>query len=251
MAGNQQDGHRDESLSLGQGLRAAMMELLAAHQYAIDARRDPWDFSLKIHELQALGLKENDFRWLICKQFVRHAREITLPADPRRAFRPEGGLTFSKRTCFIISDEGIAFARRLLAEVASPQTPSLPGGPHHSPTDLPAGNGSAPAIARPHWDPQRRELRLDGHLVKRFRVPSPNQESILHAFEEEGWPARVDDPLSPEPEQNPKRRLNDTIKSLNQHHQATVLRFRADGCSEGVCWELTPEIPPSTPETLD
>ena len=38
--------------------------------------------------------------------------------------------------------------------------------------------------------------------MKQFKVPSPTQESILAAFEEEGWPAAIDDPLPPQPEQD-------------------------------------------------
>ena len=47
----------------------------------------------------------------------------------------------------------------------------------------------------PSWDAQRRVLQLGNELVKLFRVPAPNQEAVLSAFEEEGWPFRVDDPL--------------------------------------------------------
>ena len=80
-------------------------------------------------------------------------------------------------------------------------------------------------------------LRLGQCVVKEYRVPSLNQEAILTAFEEEGWPHRIDDPLSPQADQDPKCRLHDTIKRLNGHHKDRLIRFRGDGTGEGVCWE--------------
>ncbi len=90
----------------------------------------------------------------------------------------------------------------------------------------------------PHWDAMRRELLIGGQVVKRFRVPAPNQEAVLAAFEEEGWPHRVYDPLPPEDEKDAKRRLNETIKRLNRHRLARVIRFHGDGTGEGVFWEM-------------
>ena len=42
----------------------------------------------------------------------------------------------------------------------------------------------------PKWDRDRRQLRFDGQVVKEFKLPSPNQEAVLMALEEDGWPAR-------------------------------------------------------------
>jgi hypothetical protein len=88
----------------------------------------------------------------------------------------------------------------------------------------------------PKWDCCRHEFRVGGVLVKAFRVPSPNQETILAAFEEEGWPPRVDDPLPPRPDLDSKRRLHDTVKSLNRNQKTRLIRFTGDGTGEGVCW---------------
>jgi hypothetical protein len=92
-------------------------------------------------------------------------------------------------------------------------------------------------ILTPRWDPARRELIVDGQLVKRFRVPAPNQEAVLAAFEEEGWPSRVFDPLSPKDDVEPKRRLQETIKALNCSRLARVIRFCGDGTGQGILWE--------------
>src|SRR5262249_44432444 len=59
------------------------------------------------------------------------------------------------------------------------------------------GGIEAPDARRPKWDADRRELWYGAVLCKRYRRPAPNQEKILAAFEEDGWPGRIDDPLDP------------------------------------------------------
>jgi hypothetical protein len=90
---------------------------------------------------------------------------------------------------------------------------------------------------RPKWDEQRRQLRVGRVLVKEFKLPSPNQETVLMAFEEEGWPPRIDDPLPPVAQLDPRRRLHDTIKALNRKQKRDLIRFRGDGSGEGIRWE--------------
>jgi hypothetical protein len=76
-------------------------------------------------------------------------------------------------------------------------------------------------------------------LIKQFRQPAGNQETVLAAFEEEGWPERIDDPLSPNREIEPRKRLRDTVNALNGSHKTKdLIVFEADGTGEGVLWEL-------------
>jgi hypothetical protein len=91
---------------------------------------------------------------------------------------------------------------------------------------------------RPFWDSNRRELRLGSQVVKRFKWPAMNQELIVLAFEEEGWPRRIDDPLPLDPNIDPKRRLHDTIKCLNRHQLIPLIKFRGDGTGQGVLVEI-------------
>ena len=210
-------------------IRAALAQLAEAHQYAQDAGRDVWDFAVEIHSLCTLGLTRSDFRWLVCKGYVEHAREVTQLGEDGRAFRPSGDLTFTKRTCFVLTETGALLARS--ARDASPTSPELA-------SDQTGGDGddlAGPQV--PEWDPQRHELRVGGRLVKRFKLPSPNQETILMAFQEEGWPPSIDDPLPPQPEQDPKRRLYDTVKSLNRNQKNRLIRFMGNGTGNGVRWE--------------
>ncbi len=98
----------------------------------------------------------------------------------------------------------------------------------------------------PTWDRDRQELKWGPSLVKQFKLPSINQQTILMAFEEEHWPPRIDDPLPPDDDMDPKRRLNDTIKSLNRNQKNRRIRFLGDGSGRGVRWEPireTDELP--------
>jgi hypothetical protein len=82
----------------------------------------------------------------------------------------------------------------------------------------------------------RRELCLNGEVVKRFRVPAQNQELILGAFEEERWPEHIDDPLPVSGDIDPRTRLHDAINRLNGCQTNRLLRFLGNGTGTGVCW---------------
>ncbi|MCG8450929.1 MAG: hypothetical protein MI725_15285 [Pirellulales bacterium] len=114
---------------------------------------------------------------------------------------------------------------------------SLPAVPKFSGEKLFLRNAARAQLSLPVWDSERKELRVDGQLVKRFRTPAPNQETVISAFEEESWPARIDDPLPPAAEQNCRRRLIDTIKCLNRSQVHSLLRFRGDGTGRGILWD--------------
>lgn len=249
------------SPELASRLRLGLAELLAAFDYALAAKRDVWDFAVEIAILSANGLTASDFRWLICMGYVEHAREVTRLEENGRVFRPLGSLSFAKRTCFILTERGAKMARansgsansgfaiansaRELVDIRemtrAEERPNLPRD-HEFPT-----SGERPAIRTngracretPTWDKDRHELRVSGKLVKHFRWPAANQETILAAFDEEGWPARIDDPLPPLPEQDSKRRLHDAIKCLNKNQQHQLIHFHGDGTGEGITWKLS------------
>jgi hypothetical protein len=81
-------------------------------------------------------------------------------------------------------------------------------------------------------------LSLGGTVVKRFRVPAHNQELILSAFEEEGWPDHIDDPLPVRGDIDPPTRLHDAINRLNGCQVHHLLRFSGNGIGTGVCWQV-------------
>jgi hypothetical protein len=98
-----------------------------------------------------------------------------------------------------------------------------------------AGSGHAgPAATKPSWNGQRCELFYRGTVVRkiRSRTVAEHVTRILDAFEEEGWPDRIDDPL---PGGSDPQRLREAVSSLNRG--LTVLCFRADGTGQGILWE--------------
>jgi hypothetical protein len=227
------------ALAFPPSLRAGLQLLVTSALYAEELDRDIWDFSVEASRLRAAGLSNSDLRWLVCKEYVQHAREITLPGEMRRSFRGHGGLLFFKRSCFVLTPAGRAAAEAELAP--RPRISSAMAAPSAELENAVAAyarrpNGQKPK-ATPHWDGDRHQFRVNGVLVKEFKVHSPNQETVLAAFQEEGWPPRIDDPLPPHAEIDPKRRLHDTIKSLNRNQKNRLIQFMGDGSGEAVRWE--------------
>jgi hypothetical protein len=167
-------------------------------------------------------------------QYVQHARELTLEGDDGRAFRPTGDLTFCERSCFILTEAGISAARRFTEPGERHLTDALTG----EAGGVAGASGDVHNHPDIHWDPAARKLRMNGQLVKRFKWPAANQEIVLNAFQEEGWPERIDDPLPPHADQDSKRRLSDTIKCLNRKQANPLIHFHGDGTGEGVIWEF-------------
>jgi hypothetical protein len=207
-----------------------LMILLEASRYAAELGRDPWDFAVEIVALREAGLNHSDLRWLICKGWVEHSREVLVQGRKGREFCHGASLTLTKRSCFVLTSSGIRSAECLPPPVEVAPTALRAPVNSQNPTD-----SQSPL---PKWDRDRQELRLrlNGEVVKEFRLPSPNQETVLMAFEEEGWPPRIDDPLPQHSGVDPKRRLHDTIKSLNRNQKRGRMRFMGDGTGEGVRW---------------
>jgi hypothetical protein len=244
-AGSQNCRLAEASAHLPRAFARAIDRLLKARNYAEEAGRNIWEFAVTITELRRDGVSENDLRWLVCRAYIEHAKEITRGCGERK-FNRQVSLRLCKRSAFVITDAGVAYSR------------SFPEGFTRCDIDTEVGVNfaySAPEMApstvtldarrsfrsdvRPKWDRDRRELRLADELVKVFKLPSPMQEAILMAFEEEQWPPRIDDPLPVHPDMLPKRRLHDTIKSLNRNQKSPLIRFMGDGTGEGIRWELT------------
>jgi hypothetical protein len=231
------------NLTLSPRLQAVLSVLLEAYEYALDLRLDAWDFAVEISTLRPLGMTNSDCRWLVGKGLVEAGFELTLSGDERRSFRQCTNLKLSKRTCLVLTSAGVVAAGgqapvdSLLERVSS--VVETHERPNHRPVSFPeiiaAAGLSEP---KPTWDRDRQQLRLGNVIVKQFKVPAANQEAILAAFQEEDWPVRIDDPLPPKAEQDPKRRLHDTINSLNRNQKRPLLRFVGDGSGQGVRWEF-------------
>jgi hypothetical protein len=207
-------------LDLTRPLWLALCRLKKAHDAARRLDRSPWDFAVEIHDLEEAGIDHDDLRTLICRRLAEHGLETTRPSGKRRTFRAAASLRLAAESCFVLSELGLAVSRSAAAP-ANGQS-----------------NGHAPPVPIvPVWDSARRELRLGELVLKRFRQPAKNQEIILAVFQEEGWPPRIDNPISGEHDGNAHERLHNTIKRLN-HQMERAIRFQADGTAEGVMWRM-------------
>lgn len=194
--------------------------------------RDPWDFAVEVSELTNAGVNRHLLRVMVCHNLIEHRREITESGQDKRMFEPEKDVVLSDRSCFVLSELGRSLFKQEIKEEESQKKKPLQA------ENLTNGNGSNQV---PIWDTLRRELRLGAVVVKRFKWPASNQEQILRAFQEEGWPSQIDDPLPPDSKICPKRRLHDTIKCLNRRRVNQAIKFRGDGTGQGVLLEIRTE----------
>lgn len=232
-----------EQLSLKSHIRHGLDLLVDAHQYATKTNSTEWDFAVEIAQLRQVGLNPNDLRMLVRIGLVEHSREVTLEGDDGREFRPTGDLTFCESTCFILTPAGVASLCCSGDDKVKDN--------HEDDAGVSEGIVREPSLQAstddsnwqhieqiPTWDNEKRELRVGHKTVKQFRLRAVNQETILAAFQEEGWPERIDDPLPPKQELDPKRRLHDTIKYLNRRQEARLIKFGGDGTGQGVVWRF-------------
>jgi hypothetical protein len=216
-------------------IRSALLVLLDAAECARDAGTDVWQFSVEISVLHQMGLTKNDCRWLVAQGLAQHACERTTHKTDRRTFQPYPNLALPKGTCFAIAEQGATYARALLASQDQSAVIRFVLDPSLN-SDVSSGNDSLSSF--PTWDPDRQQLRVGRTVVKEFKVPAANQQAVLAAFQEEKWAPRIDDPLPPSPNQDPKRRLHSTINCLNRNQKRPLIRFLGDGSGEGVRWEF-------------
>lgn len=210
-------------------VQAGIQLLFEATQDARHFAVDKWQYAPSIMEFLATGATGADLRWLITEGCVEHAIDRSDQDSVEREFvQPFAALSFSDRSCFVITEVGRKLASSIAAQV----------------------NIECPGV--PNWDPQSRELRWSGLIVKRFRTPPGCQEIILAVFEEEHWPRRIDDPLKPVDGIDQRVRLHDTIKRLNRNQCEARIRFSRDGTGKGILWEsvqslIAPPAPPQRP----
>jgi len=221
-------------------LSIALGMLLRAHRYATSIRSHRWQFAIELEEFQRAGVTRSELRWLLASGLAQHAKEVVDANAHGRTFVGLPKHLLPPGTCFVLSDDGVAELAKV-ASLAKHRTIngnsiSLPEHAAEAGRILVRGDADRPHF--PQWDQVRKELRLDGVVVKQFRCPAPNQEAILAAFQEEQWSARIDDPLPPASEQDSRRRLSDAIKYLNRNQVNALIRFRGDGTGKGVLWEL-------------
>ena len=145
---------------LPERMQGVLALLLDAYRYATQLDRSLWDFAVEARGLRDVGLTASDFRWLVCKGFVRHAREVTALEDDERRFERIGDLMLARRTCLVLTEAGAEFA----AEAWRGGAPS--GG---SPSRQIPSTGATRPITRPsrRFRDRRHPSRQDGRRADR------------------------------------------------------------------------------------
>lgn len=191
--------------------------------YARDLRTSRWELAVEWDTLRRFGVTPSDLRWLAGRGLVESGLEVTTPSSRQRSFHPCQQLMISKRTCFVLTDAG----EELLARRSRLVDADWPA------SDSPSEDRSAATL--PQWDHDRLELRLGTTVLRQFKLPSADEERVLAAFEERGWPHCIGSPL---PAGAEYRRLVECVTALNWRQRRPLLHF---GCSEPgnqVTWEF-------------
>jgi hypothetical protein len=208
-------------------VRPGLLLLHQAADMARDFRHDSWDFAVEQESLLQAGLTSNDLRGLLCLEWVHQATEQPRPGGAARSFQPPAGLNLAPHTCFVLTARGRDGLTRLLAAEADPS--DCPGAAPATPGDRP------PTL--PHWDKDHGELWFGSVLVKRFGQRAANQEAILDAFEEEGWPRFIFNPISPKDDLDDQVRLRRAVTRLNEAQSHPLIRLHVVRGGEEISWE--------------
>ena len=175
-----------------------------------------WQGAVPWPVLHAGGMTEDEAQDLLRRGYLAHRWEQTTATDTKRQFRNPPEETLNARSCLILTQQGINWARRCLGDVHVLKRPLR---------------------ERPVWDATAGELLWQGQLVKRFRHDAANQRRLMDAFAAAGWPHCVPSPFPSSSDSPQKKCLYWTIAGLNQSQRGPLkLRFRADGRGH-VCWE--------------
>lgn len=205
-------------------LRLTLQKLQKLNIYAKQNQIDSEQLAVPIADFRRWGHSDTELRLLVIEGVVRHLKETDSIASDRRQFKKGGTYSISESSCFVLAHTSQVLLREYIPDASIVQ-PILS------------------LTAQPHWDLKLRRLMYQGKLVKHFRCPAQNQETILSAFQEEGWPERISDPIPPSKETESKQRLHDAIRSLNRNQTNSLIKFRGDGTGEGVLWSLENALP--------
>lgn len=185
---------------------AVLSELREAWDLAIEAGVRPACHAVELYSLLQAGGSAAALRWLIASGLATHHVQGQARGHPSRD-------RFTAASRFVLTERG-ATATLSLPAFASDPTP------------------------KPRWS--RFELQIGDWLVMRLTPRASNQIKILDAFQEEGWPPVIDDPLPGCPGTDRQKRLRNAIQRLNHGQVVKRLLFHANGSGDGIRWELSP-----------
>jgi hypothetical protein len=186
-----------------------LSEALAA---AREAKMDRWQFALELSVFMQGAIDFTALRELLCDRAIEHGIETTKLAARKRTFSRLRSLAIPPGSCFVLCDQTpISMSTTNSAEV-------------------------------PVWDANARTLTYRNEIIKRFRVPAKSQERVLAAFQSQGWPEYIENPLNIDAKGS-KHGLHNTINSLNRHRQCAAIQFVGNGNGTHIGWIATRNPP--------
>jgi hypothetical protein len=198
-------------------VHCALGILLEAFNSAGVSERDPWDFAVEIADLRAAGVTKAVLRLLIHNGLVEHEVERTTSGN-RRRFSRSGGMRFSDKSCFMLTEAGARAAR------------------------VPQAEPVLSTAETPYWNDANHTLFWRGQAIDHYKSDAPYQEAVVRAFEAQGWVRSVTVALPEDPGVSPKERLHNTIQNLNRKVRPH-LRFGQEGSGSRVYWEPMGTVP--------
>ena len=95
----------------------------------------------------------------------------------------------------------------------------------------------AGALIVPFYDVAQRILWYAGRLVKRLRQQADVQEIVLRAFQRQGWPRALKNPLPKGSTIPMEARLHAVVRRLMNAQKEARIRFFRNGTKCMICWE--------------
>jgi hypothetical protein len=90
----------------------------------------------------------------------------------------------------------------------------------------------------PNYDGQLRELSVAGTMLHRFAPQARNMIAVLTAFQAQGWPRWIADPLGNGPESDFEKHLHDTVSALNHAQKPRLIHFSSTGADRTIRWDF-------------
>jgi hypothetical protein len=203
-----------------------LLDLLEARRSAEEQGLPPLQGAVTWTHLRQEGVPESCVLSLLFQKHVEHLKP-GWEGEGVGCLVPAGSLLLTEQSRIALTEQGRSFADHFLAGALCPENDSLET----------VWDQLLMGRFTPSYDAERR-LFLWGHYVlKRFRQPSENQETILRTAEELDWPIWFDDPLPHAAGMSPKVRLHDTIKWLNHRQTMYLIHFQGDGTGRRLGWE--------------
>ncbi len=113
----------------------------------------------------------------------------------------------------------------------SPATGDTPAPARAVPqSETPDSGAGIDGAVTPRWDKELGKLFVGEQVVLCFQKKrAPDQELVLHSFQELKWAQRIDDPLD-------TGKLHFVLHRLNVKLRGSGLSFHTDGKGKGICW---------------